>query len=113
MMFEADPSQQRFIAAALLAMVQRGMTMRARPEFMHYLASCLVGSFVFFFLSPVPLHADPFRCDCRPDRSVKLARSIALSFDDLNVQSSDNYFDLLPGEPITINLKVFFHNRSA
>jgi len=38
-------------------------------------------------------------------RSAKLARSIFLSFGDLNVQSSDNYFDLLPGEPVTIGLK--------
>jgi beta-mannosidase len=38
-------------------------------------------------------------------QSAKLARSISLSFGDLDVQSSDNYFDLLPGEPITIGLK--------
>jgi beta-mannosidase len=38
-------------------------------------------------------------------QSAKLARSISLSFGDLDVQSSDNYFDLLPGEPVTLGLK--------
>ncbi len=38
-------------------------------------------------------------------QSSKLARSVYLSFGDLEVQSSDNYFDLLPAEPITIRLK--------
>jgi beta-mannosidase len=38
-------------------------------------------------------------------RSSKLARSVYLSFGDLNMQLSDNYFDLLPGEPATIHLK--------
>jgi beta-mannosidase len=37
--------------------------------------------------------------------SSQLARSVYLSFGDLNVQVSDNYFDLLPGEPATIHLK--------
>ena len=38
-------------------------------------------------------------------QSAKLARSVHLSFGDLDVQSSDNYFDLLPAEPMTITLK--------
>jgi beta-mannosidase len=39
-------------------------------------------------------------------QSSKLARSVYLSFgDDLEVQTSDNYFDLLPAEPVTIRLK--------
>ena len=38
-------------------------------------------------------------------QSAKLARSVYLSFGDLDVQSSDNYFDLLPAEPVTIRLK--------
>ncbi len=38
-------------------------------------------------------------------RSSKLARGVYLSFGDLDVQSSDNYFDLLPAEPVTLHLK--------
>jgi beta-mannosidase len=38
-------------------------------------------------------------------KSAKLARNVCLSFGDLNVQTSDNYFDLLPGEAVTIRLK--------
>jgi beta-mannosidase len=38
-------------------------------------------------------------------QSPKLARSVYLSFGDLDVESSDNYFDLLPGEPATVTLK--------
>jgi len=38
-------------------------------------------------------------------QSEKLARNVAISFGDLDVQLSDNYFDLLPGEPVTIELK--------
>jgi beta-mannosidase len=38
-------------------------------------------------------------------QSPQLARNVYLSFGDLNVQASDNYFDLLPGEPATIRLK--------
>ena len=38
-------------------------------------------------------------------QSSKLARSVYLSFGDLDVQSSDNYFDLLPGEAVTLHLK--------
>jgi beta-mannosidase len=38
-------------------------------------------------------------------QSAKLARSVYLSFSDLDVQASDNYFDLLPGETTTITLK--------
>jgi beta-mannosidase len=39
-------------------------------------------------------------------RSPALARSVYLSFGDLDVQASDNYFDLLPGEPLKITLKT-------
>jgi beta-mannosidase len=39
-------------------------------------------------------------------KSAKLARNVYVSFGDLEVQSSDNYFDLLPGEPVTIRLKT-------
>ena len=38
-------------------------------------------------------------------QSAKLVRSVYLSFSDLDVQASDNYFDLLPGETATITLK--------
>src|ERR1700722_2541247 len=37
--------------------------------------------------------------------SSQLARSVYISFGDFDVESSDNYFDLLPGEPSTITLK--------
>jgi beta-mannosidase len=35
----------------------------------------------------------------------QLARNVYLAFGDLDVHTSDNYFDLLPGEPVTIRLK--------
>jgi len=38
-------------------------------------------------------------------QSEKLARNVSLSFGDIDAQVSDNYFDLLPGEPVTIDLK--------
>ncbi|MGA8274280.1 MAG: glycoside hydrolase family 2 protein [Candidatus Sulfotelmatobacter sp.] len=38
-------------------------------------------------------------------QSPVLARSVYVSFGDLDVQSSDNYFDLLPAEPVTLHLK--------
>jgi beta-mannosidase len=38
-------------------------------------------------------------------QSAKLARGVYVSFGDLDVQTSDNYFDLLPGESITLHLK--------
>jgi beta-mannosidase len=38
-------------------------------------------------------------------QSSTLARSVYMSFGDLDVESSDNYFDLLPGEPVTVTLK--------
>jgi beta-mannosidase len=38
-------------------------------------------------------------------QSAELARSIYLSFGDLDAQASDNYFDLLPGEPVTVQIK--------
>lgn len=38
-------------------------------------------------------------------QSTKLARNVYLSFGDLDVETADNYFDLLPGEPVTIRLK--------
>jgi len=37
--------------------------------------------------------------------SSQLARNVFLSFGDLNVETADNYFDLLPAEPVTIHLK--------
>jgi beta-mannosidase len=39
-------------------------------------------------------------------RSPALARSVYISFGDLEVQTADNYFDLLPGEPVTVKLKM-------
>jgi beta-mannosidase len=39
-------------------------------------------------------------------RSPLFARSVFLSFGDLDVQISDNYFDLLPGEAVTVKLKA-------
>ncbi len=39
-------------------------------------------------------------------RSSALARSVYLSFGDLDVQTADNYFDLLPGETVTVKLKT-------
>src|SRR5277367_3719798 len=39
-------------------------------------------------------------------RSPVLARSVYLSFGDLDVQTADNYFDLLPGETVTVKLKT-------
>jgi beta-mannosidase len=38
-------------------------------------------------------------------QSSQLARSVYVSFGDLDVDSSDNYFDLLPGESVTVTLK--------
>jgi beta-mannosidase len=38
-------------------------------------------------------------------QSSKLARGVYISFGDLDVDSSDNYFDLLPGESVTVTLK--------
>jgi beta-mannosidase len=39
-------------------------------------------------------------------QSPTLARSIQISFGDLDVQVSDNYFDLLPKEPVTVPVKT-------
>ncbi len=39
-------------------------------------------------------------------RSPALGRSVYVSFSDLDVQASDNYFDLLPGEPVTLGLET-------
>jgi beta-mannosidase len=39
-------------------------------------------------------------------KSAQLARNVYISFGDLDVQTSDNYFDLLPSEPATILLKT-------
>jgi beta-mannosidase len=39
-------------------------------------------------------------------RTLALARNVYVSFGDLDVGTSDNYFDLLPGEPATITLKT-------
>lgn len=38
-------------------------------------------------------------------KSPQLARSVYLSFGDLDVEASDNYFDLLPGEPVELKVK--------
>jgi len=38
-------------------------------------------------------------------QSAVLARSVNVSFGDFDVQVSDNYFDLLPGETVTLTLK--------
>lgn len=38
-------------------------------------------------------------------QSSQLARGVYVSFGDVEAESSDNYFDLLPGEPVTISLK--------
>jgi beta-mannosidase len=38
-------------------------------------------------------------------RSPVLARNVYLSFGDIDATPSDNYFDLLPGEEMTIRLK--------
>jgi len=38
-------------------------------------------------------------------QSETLARDVAISFGDLDAHISDNYFDLLPGEPATVNVK--------
>ena len=39
-------------------------------------------------------------------QSAALARSVYISFGDLDVQLSDNYFDLLPKDPVTITVKT-------
>ena len=38
-------------------------------------------------------------------KSSQLARNVYLSFGNLNVECADNYFDLLPAEPVTVRLK--------
>jgi beta-mannosidase len=38
-------------------------------------------------------------------RSTQLARGVYISFGDLDVESSDNYLDVLPGESVTVTLK--------
>jgi beta-mannosidase len=38
-------------------------------------------------------------------QSSKLARGVYISFGDVDVETSDNYFDLLPGESASITLK--------
>jgi beta-mannosidase len=38
-------------------------------------------------------------------RSAKLARNVYLSFGEVDAQTSDNYFDLLPGEEVKIRVK--------
>ena len=38
-------------------------------------------------------------------QSAKLARNVYVSFGDLEARTSDNYFDLLPGEAVTIRVK--------
>ena len=39
-------------------------------------------------------------------QSAVLARGVYVSFGDLDVAVSDNYFDLLPKEPVTVNVKT-------
>jgi beta-mannosidase len=39
-------------------------------------------------------------------RSPVLARSVYVSFGDFEVETADNYFDLLPGEAVTVKLKT-------
>src|ERR1700723_800386 len=39
-------------------------------------------------------------------RSPALARGVYISFGDLDVQTADNYFDLLPGGPVAVKLKT-------
>jgi beta-mannosidase len=38
-------------------------------------------------------------------KSPQLARNVYISFGDLDVEASDNYFDLIPGEPVTVIVK--------
>jgi beta-mannosidase len=38
-------------------------------------------------------------------KSAQLARGVYISFGDVDVEASDNYFDLLPGESATVTLK--------
>lgn len=38
-------------------------------------------------------------------QSPQIARGVYISFGDLDAEISDNYFDLLPGEPATVTLK--------
>ena len=38
-------------------------------------------------------------------QSAVLAKHVYVSFGDHEVEVSDNYFDLLPGEPVTLQLK--------
>jgi beta-mannosidase len=38
-------------------------------------------------------------------QSSKLARNVLLSFGDLEARTSDNYFDLIPGEAVTVRVK--------
>jgi beta-mannosidase len=37
-------------------------------------------------------------------QSAALARSVYISFGDIDTQFSDNYMDILPGEPLTITV---------
>ena len=39
-------------------------------------------------------------------RTASLARNVYIALGDLDVQMSDNYFDLLPGAPVTISLNT-------
>jgi beta-mannosidase len=39
-------------------------------------------------------------------RTPALARNVYMSYGDLDVRMSDNFFDLLPGEPVAITLKT-------
>ena len=39
-------------------------------------------------------------------KSPVLARGVYISFGDVDAQLSDNYFDLLPGETVTLQVKA-------
>jgi beta-mannosidase len=60
---------------------------------------------------PAPAHIETSLADTNGTvvvtlRSPVLARSVYLSFGDLDVETADNYFDLLPGESVTVKLKA-------
>ncbi len=60
---------------------------------------------------PTPVHIESSLANSNGAHSVTLrspvlARSVYLSFGDLDVQTADNYFDLLPGESVTVKLKA-------
>jgi len=46
-------------------------------------------------------------------QSPALARSVYISFGDIDVQLSDNYFHLLPKESATVNIKTAAPSNSS